>query len=120
VKPGTPEQRLEAVERELRRYRRQSRFVLVGLAVMLGIAAAIIAMAERGRLLDRSHDLVESKRFLLRDESGRIRGLFLGEAAILGAAAHDHAAMKAGGEGQDRRIRLLDQPVDLGGRPLPE
>jgi hypothetical protein len=72
------------MEREVRRVRRMGGFLLLVLAVLLGVAASIVAMAERGRLLDRSHSLVESKRYLLRDESGRIRGLW--EATDSGAA----------------------------------
>jgi hypothetical protein len=100
---GTPEQRLEAMEREMRRVRRLSGFVIVALGVLLGVAAAIIAMAERGRLLDRSHDLVESKRFLLRDESGRIRGLW--EATDGGAAQ----IILSDSAGRERlRLRVLE------------
>lgn len=84
ARSGTPEQRLEAMEREVRRVRRMGGFLLFALAILLGIAGSIIAMAERGRLLDRSHSLVEAKRYLLRDESGRIRGLW--EATDSGAA----------------------------------
>jgi len=102
-KLGTPEQRLEAMEREMRRVRRLGGFVIFGLAVLLGVAAAIIAMAERGRLLDRSQDLVESKRFLLRDESGRIRGLW--EATDSGAAQ----LILSDAKGRERlRIRVLE------------
>lgn len=100
---GTPEQRLEAMEREMRRVRRLGGFVIVGLAALLGVAAAIIAVAERGRLLDRSHDLVESKRFLLRDESGRIRGLW--EATDSGAAQ----IILSDSTGRERlRLRVLE------------
>lgn len=103
VRTGTPEQRLEAIERDMRRVRRLSGFVIVALAVLLGVAGAIIAMAERGRLLDRSHDLVESKRFLLRDESGRIRGLW--EATDSGAAQ----IILSDSAGRERlRLRVLE------------
>ena len=102
-KAGTPEQRLEVMEREMRRVRRLGGFVILALAVLLGVAAAIIAMAERGRLLDRSHDLVEAKRFLLRDESGRIRGLW--EATDSGAAQ----LILSDAAGRERlRIRVLE------------
>lgn len=100
---GTPEQRLEAMEREMRRVRRLGGFVIVALAVLLGVAGAIIAMAERGRLLDRSSDLVESKRFVLRDESGRIRGLW--EATNTGAAQ----LIFSDSAGRERmRLRVLE------------
>jgi len=84
TRTGTPEQRLEAMEREMRRIRRLSGFVVVVLGVLLGVAAAIIAVAERGRILDRSHGMIEAKQFVLRDESGRIRGIW--EATDSGAA----------------------------------
>ncbi len=103
IRTGTPEQRLEAMEREMRRVRRLGTFVIVALAVLLGVAGAIIAVAERGRLLDRSHDLVESKRFLLRDESGRIRGVW--EATDSGAAQF----ILSDAAGRERlRLRVLE------------
>jgi hypothetical protein len=102
MKPGTPEQRLETMERELRRFRRLSSFVMIGMAILLGVAAAIIAMAQRGRLLDPSGDLVESKQFVLRDESGRVRGIW---------AASDSGAAQlimSDSAGRERlRIRVL-------------
>jgi hypothetical protein len=91
------------MEREMRRVRRLGTFVIVALAVLLGVAGAIIAVAERGRLLDRSHDLVESKRFLLRDESGRIRGVW--EATDSGAAQF----ILSDAAGRERlRLRVLE------------
>jgi hypothetical protein len=103
TRTGTPEQRLEAMEREMRRVRRLGWFAIVALAVLLGVAAAIIAVAERGRLLDRSHDMVESKRFLLGDESGRIRGVW--EATDNGAAQF----ILSDAAGRERlRLRVLE------------
>lgn len=103
MRPGTPEQRLETMERELRRFRRQSGLGLIGLAVLLGLMAAVIAMAQRGRLLDPSRDLVESKQFILRDESGRIRGLW--EAKDNGAAQ----LILSDSAGRERlRVRVLE------------
>ncbi len=103
MKAGTPEQRLERLERELRRFRRLSGFVLVALAVLLGIAGAIVAMAQRGRLLDPSRELVASRQFILRDESGRIRGVW--EATDSGAAQ----LILSDAAGRERlRIRVLE------------
>ncbi len=100
---GTPEQRLEAMERDMRRVRRLSGFALVALAVFMGVAGAIIAMAERGRILDRSHGILESRRFVLRDEAGRIRGVW--EAAEGGAAQ----IILSDSAGRERlRLRVLE------------
>lgn len=65
--------RLEKVEQEHRHLRRTSRALLVGLAVLLAAGAATIVIVG-GRPTIR--DVVEAHSFALRDNEGRVRGVF--------------------------------------------
>jgi hypothetical protein len=68
--------RLEKMEREVRRVRRLGTFLLVSMAVLLGLAAALIFVAQKARVFDRAEDLVVARRYVLRDYEGRIRGIW--------------------------------------------
>ena len=72
--------RLEALERENRRLRRYSTFAFVGLAVLLGLIVAIVWTSGRQGAPGTVADQVTARRFVLRDQTGAIRGAWgLGE-----------------------------------------
>lgn len=65
--------RLEQVEHEHRHLRRTNRVLLVGVAVLLAAGAAtIVTVAVRPTV----NDVVEAHSFALRDNEGRVRGIF--------------------------------------------
>jgi hypothetical protein len=67
--------RLERLEQEYRRLRGTNRLLLVGLAVLLGSAAAtVVTVALRVPLVPG--DVVQARSFALRDAKGRVRGVF--------------------------------------------
>lgn len=65
--------RLETVERENRRLRRLSGVLLAGLAILLGLTAALLAVY--ARQAGATADVVQAQRFVLRDDSGLIRAV---------------------------------------------
>jgi hypothetical protein len=82
----TPEQRLrheferdmllrvETVERESRRLRRLWVSSLISIAVLLGLATALVIVSARHGLPGTVADVIESRQFLLRDADGMVRG----------------------------------------------
>jgi hypothetical protein len=66
--------RLEALEKTEERLKRQSLLNLVGLAVLLGGAAAMFFFAARRGMPGSVAAVVESREYRLRDQDGRIRG----------------------------------------------
>jgi hypothetical protein len=82
----TPEQRLrheferdmlvrvETVERENRRLRRLWVSSLISIAVLLGLATALVIVSARHGLPGTVADVIESRQFLLRDADGMVRG----------------------------------------------
>jgi len=68
--------RLESVERENRRLKRQSQMTLVVTAVLLGIGAALVWTAARHGMPGLVPQVVESREFVLRDREGRVRGVW--------------------------------------------
>jgi hypothetical protein len=68
-------QRLERVEQEYRRLRSTNRLLIVGLAVLLGSAAATVVTLAL-RLPPVPGDVVQARSFALRDAKGRLRGVF--------------------------------------------
>ena len=71
---GDPQ--MEQMEREVRRVRRLGTFLLVSMAILLGLAGALIFVAQKARVFDRAEDLVVARRYVLRDYEGRIRGIW--------------------------------------------
>src|SRR3989454_11932442 len=73
--PETLLRRLERLEQEYRRLRGTNRLLVVGLAVLLGTAAATVVTLAL-RLPRLSGDVVQARSFALRDANGRLRGVF--------------------------------------------
>src|SRR2546426_9370722 len=65
--------RLERLEQEYRRLRGTNRLLVVGLAVLLGTAAATVVTLAL-RLPRPSGDAVHARRLALRDANGQLRG----------------------------------------------
>lgn len=66
--------RTQELERENRRLRRIWMGTLVCVALLLGLATALVIVAARYGLPGTVADVVEARQFLLRDRSGAIRG----------------------------------------------
>ena len=67
--------RVERVERENQRLRRFVMMLAAGLAIVLALSAAMLVFSIGG-FPGRVAEVVEAKRFVLRDESGLARGAF--------------------------------------------
>ena len=67
-------QRVETVERENRRLRRLWVSSLISIAVLLGLATALVIVSARHGLPGTVADVIESRQFLLRDADGMVRG----------------------------------------------
>ncbi|MGH7525159.1 MAG: hypothetical protein ACREMX_00485, partial [Gemmatimonadales bacterium] len=68
--------RLDHVEREYRRLRRFTIFLLVGGGVLLGLAVAMVAVSARYGMPGTVAEVVAARQFMLRGEDGAIRGLW--------------------------------------------
>lgn len=68
--------RMDAVERDSRRTRRLGVFMLIGLAVLLGVMTAVVIMAARRGFGGPVPDVAEARRFVIRDARGQIRGVW--------------------------------------------
>jgi hypothetical protein len=66
--------RVETVERENRRLRRLWVSSLISIAVLLGLATALVIVSARHGLPGTVADVIESRQFLLRDADGMVRG----------------------------------------------
>jgi hypothetical protein len=69
-------ERVQAVERESRRLRRLWMSTVVGLAVLLGLASALVIVSARHGFPGTVADVIEAHQFLIRDQSGTVRGVF--------------------------------------------
>src|SRR6476660_4983329 len=67
-------ERIQGLERETRRLRRLWMSVVLGLAVLLGTAAALVLVSAKHGFPGTVADVIESRQFLLRDKSGEVRG----------------------------------------------
>src|SRR5437667_11828732 len=117
--PGALVLRLERLERGYRRLRGTNRLLVVGLAVLLGTAAATVVTLAL-RLPRLSGDVVQARSFALRDAKGRLRGLF-------GMATNGASQLVLQDESGHARLRLIvlgdGSPgftlIDQKGRPRP-
>jgi len=66
--------RVEHLERENRRLRRLWMGTLVSVALLLGLATALVIVAANHGLPGTIADVIEARQYLLRDASGAIRG----------------------------------------------
>jgi hypothetical protein len=94
--------RLEELERENRRLRRFGTMMLVGLAMILGLGAALVFFSGRFGL-PGSAQTVSAQQFMIRDRDGNVRGVWgTGEDGTVRLALSDP-------EGRQRvRLSLLD------------
>jgi len=66
-------QRLEQVERDNRRLKRLSHLLLAGLAILLGLTTSLLVVFARQSVA--TAEVVQAKRFVLRDDEGLIRAV---------------------------------------------
>jgi hypothetical protein len=66
--------RIQELERENRRLRRLWMGTLVSVALLLGLATALVIVAARHGLPGTVADVIEAREFLLRDAAGTVRG----------------------------------------------
>ena len=66
--------RIDQLERDNRKLKRQTTGTLIVVALLLGLSAAIVVTAARRGLPGFVPDVVESREFILRDSDGRVRG----------------------------------------------
>ena len=69
-------ERLEELEREYRRLRRLSTFLLIGVGILLGLGAAFVAVSIRQGVPGTVADVVAAHSFVLRGDDGAIRGVW--------------------------------------------
>lgn len=69
-------ERIEELEREYRRLRRFTVSLLIGVAVLLGLAVAFVAVSARHGVPGTVADVVAARQFVLRGEDGTIRGVW--------------------------------------------
>ena len=67
-------QRIDHLEQENRKLKRQGMMVLVITAILLGIGVALVVTAARHGMPGFVPDVVEAKEFMMRDGDGRVRG----------------------------------------------
>jgi len=68
--------RLERLERDYRGARRLSTILIVGVAVLLGLAVALVALSGSYGLPGTVADVVAARQFVLRGGDGKIRGIW--------------------------------------------
>ncbi len=66
--------RLEAVEQENRRLKRQGTILMLVTAILLGVGVALVYTAARRGMPGMVPRVIEAREFVLRDSEGRIRG----------------------------------------------
>jgi hypothetical protein len=66
--------RIEASENLIAQLRRRVTFVLVFVAILLGVTSTVIYLAGRHGMPGMVPQVVESREFLLRDRTGQVRG----------------------------------------------
>ena len=69
-------ERIEELEREYRRLRRFTMSLLIGVAVLLGLAVAFVAVSARHGMPGTVAEVVAARQFVLRGEDGAIRGIW--------------------------------------------
>jgi hypothetical protein len=67
-------ERIQGLERETRRLHRLWMGTIFGLAVLLGLAAALVMVSARHGFPGTVADVIESRQFLVRDKTGAVRG----------------------------------------------
>jgi hypothetical protein len=70
------EQRIDELERQYRRLRRLTTSIVIGVAVLLGLGAAIIMVSARYGMPGTVAKIVSARQFVLRGEDGAVRGMW--------------------------------------------
>lgn len=68
--------RVDAAERENRRIKRLSLASLIAVGVLLGLAVALVYISAQHGMPGLVSKVVESRQYLLRDDEGRVRGVW--------------------------------------------
>lgn len=68
--------RIETLENDNRRLRRLMTSGIIGVAVLLGLTAALVVVTARHGLPGTVADVIESHQFVVRDHDGQVRGAF--------------------------------------------
>lgn len=68
--------RIDSLEHENRRLRRLMTSGIIGVAVLLGLTAALVVVTARHGLPGTVADVIESHQFVIRDHDGQVRGAF--------------------------------------------
>ncbi len=68
--------RMDYLDREYRRLRRLTNILMVGTAVVVGLAAALIALSGRYGLPGTTAQIVAARQFILRGDRGVVRGIW--------------------------------------------
>ncbi len=68
--------RMDFLDREYRRLRRLNTILLVGTALVVGLATALIALAGQYGLPGTTADVVAARQFVLRGDNGVVRGVW--------------------------------------------
>ncbi len=68
--------RMDYLDREYRRLRRLNTILLVGTALVVGLATALIALAGQYGLPGTTADVVAARQFVLRGDNGVVRGMW--------------------------------------------
>jgi hypothetical protein len=69
-------ERIQGLEREARRLRRLWMGTIIGMAILLGLAASLVIVSARHGFPGTVADVIESHQFLVRDKDGNVRGAF--------------------------------------------
>jgi hypothetical protein len=69
-------ERIQGLERETRRLHRLWMGTIVGMAILLGLAASLVIVSARHGFPGTVADVIESHQFLVRDKDGNVRGAF--------------------------------------------
>lgn len=96
-------QRLEQLEVENKKLKRQGTMMLLFTAILLGIGVALVYTAARRGMPGLVPDVIEAKEFVLRDSEGRVRGVWgQDDQGAIRLVLQDHASANS------IKLNLLD------------
>jgi hypothetical protein len=95
--------RLAALEQDGKSQRRMSMFLMVGVAVLVGLISALFFLAARLGVISMASGVSEANRFVLRDAQGNTRGVW----GVTGEGATQMVLMDGGGR-ERMRLQVLN------------